>query len=224
MQSAGLPPVLRDLKDAFSKALDGDARGTFWNDLWAFTASRESISMPINSKEMSLPIWIHEKLKNGSMGGIGEQPEHHPSVCLTQESLTLRGMQFSVATNSLGNSYVAFKLKNESGKPWSAGSIQLIFYLPIAETMHGPFFVIKPYLPLSKVDAQFDPYRKFLFAAGKLVYEDCGDLLVCTLDEVWCHFAHTPYKSPENISKPCIHVLPLDRVCTISRYWYPSGH
>jgi hypothetical protein len=222
MQSAGLPPVLSDLKDTFSKTLDGDARGTFWNDLWAFTTSEEPISMPINSKRVPLPEWIDERLKNDFLGNIGAQ--HHPSVCLTHESLTLCGMQFSIVTNSLGNSYVVFKLKSESDKPWSAGSIQMIFYLPIAEMMHGPFLVIKPYLPLSRVDAQFDPYHKFLFAAGKLVYEDCGDLLICTLDEVWCHFAHTPYKSPENISKPCIHVLPLDRVCTISRYWYPSRH
>jgi hypothetical protein len=121
-------------------------------------------------------------------------------------------MQFSIATTSLSNSYVVFKAEPGSDEPWLAGSIQMIFYLPIDKMMHGPFFVIKPYLPLDEADSQFDPYRKFLIAAGQLVYEDCGDLLVRTLDTLSCHFAHTPYKSP-NISKQCIHVLPLDRVC-----------
>lgn len=88
----------------------------------------------------------------------------------------------------------------------------MIFHLQIKEETRGPFFAIKPYLPLNTVDIQFDPYRKFLFAAGQLVYEECSDVVVCVLDEVLCHFAHMPYRSPE-IHKPCIHVLPLDRVC-----------
>src|SRR6266702_576523 len=152
---------------------------------------------------------ICEKLTKGLLGSIATK--YYPSVCLTLESLTFCRMQFSIATNSLGNSYVVFKRKSGNDEPWSAGSIQMIFHLPIEETTHGPFFVIKPYLPLNTADAKFDPYRKFLFAAGQLVYDECGDLWVCTLGEVLCHFAHTPYKSPD-IPKQCIHVLPLDRV------------
>jgi hypothetical protein len=210
MQSLNLPPILSDLQLAFSKALDGDTRGTFWNDLWAFAPSPdEHFSMLAKSKEVPLPMWINEKITSGTLGGI--TTKHCPQVCLSQESLTFHGMQYSVATNSLGNSYVVFKRKTESDKYWSAGSIQMIFHLRIKEEMHGPFLIIKPYLPLNTVDMQFDPYRRFLFAAGQLVYEECGDLVVCMLDEVLCHFAHTPFRSPE-IPKPCIHVLPLDRV------------
>ena len=126
-------------------------------------------------------------------------------------------MKFSTATNSLGNSYVLFKKKMENGKSWSAGSIQMIFHLRIEEEsrMHRPFFAIKPYLPLNAADTQFNPYRKYLFAAGQLVYEEWGDIVVCLLDKVLCHFVHTPYRSKE-IPKPCIHVLPLDRVCASS--------
>ncbi len=88
----------------------------------------------------------------------------------------------------------------------------MIFYPPIEGTMHGPFFVTKPYLQLDTADAKLDPYCKFIFAAGQLIYEDCGDPVVVSLVEVICHFAHTPF-TPTNISKQCIHVLPLDRVC-----------
>ena len=211
MQSANLPPILSDLRLAFSKAFDGDMRGTFWNDLWAFTPGPdENFSMLAKSKEVQLPMWIEEKLRKGALGGIAAK--HCPQLCFSQESFTFRGMKFSVATNSLGNSYVVFKRKTESDKSWSAGSIQMIFHLRIEEEMHGPFFTIKPYLPLNAADTQFDPYRKYLFVAGQLVYEECGDLVVCVLDEVLCHFAHTPYRSPE-IPKPCVHALPLDRVC-----------
>ncbi len=207
-QTANLPPILSHLQRAFSKALESDSRGTFWNDLWAF-APEEQFTVLSKSKEAPLPVWIREKLTKGLLGSIAAK--YYPSVCLTLESLTFRGMQFSIATNSLGNSYVVFKRKSGNDEPWSAGSIQMIFHLPIEETTHGPFFVIKPYLPLNTADAKFDPYRKFLFAAGQLVYDECGDLWVCTLGEVLCHFAHTPYKSPD-IPKQCIHVLPLDRV------------
>ncbi|KAI9434615.1 hypothetical protein H4582DRAFT_1818464 [Lactarius indigo] len=211
MQSTTLPPILSDLQLAFSKALDGDTRGTFWNDLWAFSPSAdESFSVLERSKEVPLPRWIKERLAKGALGGIAAK--HYPQMCFSQDSLTSRGMQFSIAKNSLGNSYVVFKRKAESDKSWSAGSIQMIFHLQIEEEMHGPFFTIKPYLPLNTLDLKFDPYQIFLFAAGQLVYEECGDEVVCVLDEVLCHFAHTPYSSPE-IPKPCVHVLPLDRVC-----------
>jgi hypothetical protein len=226
MQSSNLPPILNDLQLAFSKALDGDTRGTFWNDLWAFDPSPEtpdkhsSSPMLAKSKQVPLPTWIDEGITSGALRGIATKPAKRcPPVCLSQESLTFRGMQFSIAANSLGNSYVVFKRKMESDSAdnhWSAGSIQMIFHLQIEEETHGPFFTIKPYLPLNAADAQFDPYRKFFFAAGQLVYEECGDLVVCILDEVLCHFAHTPYTGrSQEISKPCIHVLPLDRVCTL---------
>lgn len=216
MQSSNLPPILSDIQLAFAKAFDGDFRGTFWNDLWASDPSPDkdrTVTMLAKSKEVPLPAMIYKKIKSGTLRGI--TITHCPQVCLSQESLTFRGMQFSVATNSLGNSYVVFKRKLEidnADKYWSAGSIQMIFHLEIEKKIHGPFLAIKPYLPLSMVDAQFDPYRKFLFAAGQLVYEECGEPVVCMLDEVLCHFAHTPYTSHE-IPKQCVHVLPLDRVC-----------
>lgn len=206
MQSTEMPPVVSDLQRTFTKTLGGDVRGTLWNDLWAFT-SKDDFPVPTRSKKVPIPTWIRDKL---TMGYLEEIPaKHHPSEILTQESITFHGMQFTIPTNSLSNSYVVFKRSNE---PWSAGSIQMIFYLPLGEMMRGPFFVIKPYLPLDTEDAHFDPYRKFLVAAGQLFYEECGNLLVCPLNEVQCHFAHTPYNSP-NISKRCVHVLPLDRVC-----------
>jgi hypothetical protein len=208
MQSAELPPVIGDLQQAFTKTLDGDIRGTFWNDLWA-SAQEDGPSVPARSKKEPIPAWIHEELKRGFLEGIAAKD--HPSMWLTTESITFCGMQFSTVTNSLSNSYVVFKANPQSNEPWSAGSIQIIFYLQIKETTRGPFFIIKPYLPLNVEDSLFDPYRKFLLAAGQLVYEECDDLLVCAFDEVFCHFAHTPYQSPY-ISKQCIHVLPLDRV------------
>ena len=222
MQTANLPPILSHLPLAFSKALGSDTRGTFWNDLWAF-APEEQFAVLSKSKEAPLPAWIRKKLTKGDLRGIAARP-HCPSVCMTLESLTFSGMQFSTATNSLGNSYIVFSRRDGNGQPWLAGSIQMIFHLRIDETTHGPFFVVKPYLPLNAEDAQFDPYRKFLLAAGQLVYEECGDLLVCALEEVSCHFVHTPYNCP-NIPKPCIHVLPLDRVRAVflTRYWISTN-
>ncbi|KAH9027128.1 hypothetical protein EDB84DRAFT_1272817, partial [Lactarius hengduanensis] len=207
MQSADLPPVFYDLQAAFAKAFDAEARGTFWNDMWAFTSDCD---LPImkGATEIPLPTLVEEKLRDGLLDGV--PAAHFPSVCLMEESFAYRGMKFSVETNSPGNSFVVFKYKHY--QPWSAGSIQMILYLPVKGTTHGPFFVIKPYLPLNTADAQLDPYRKFIFAAGQLVYEDRGDLVVVSLDEVICHFAHTPF-TPTNISRRCVHVLPLDRVC-----------
>jgi hypothetical protein len=69
MQSTDLPPVVSDLKLAFSKSLNNNTHGTFWNNLWAFSPEGH-ISMPANLKEVPLPTWIHEKLKQGFLGQI----------------------------------------------------------------------------------------------------------------------------------------------------------
>ena len=207
MQSAYLPPVFHDLQAAFAKAFDDEARGTFWNDMWAF-ASDGDISPIGNTKEIPLPTLVEEELRDGLVEGVTEA--HLPSVCRMAESFAYHGMKYSVETNSPGNSFVIFKSRH--CQPWSAGSIQMILYLPIKDTTYGPFFVIKPYLPLNAADAQLDPYRKFIFAAGQLVYEDRGDPVLVSLNEVICHFTHTPFRST-NISSRCVHVLPLERVC-----------
>ena len=209
MQSADLPPVFHELQVAFAKAFESEARGTFWNDMWAF-APQGCHPMPGDKKEIPLPILIRERLSSGLLEGVPAAHYPGPLVCLTEESFAYRGMKFSVQANSPGNSYVIFKSPHD--QPWSAGCIQMILYLPIRGTTYGPFFVIKPYLPLNLADARFDPYRKFPSVAGKLVYEDCRDLVVASFNDVLCHFAHTPFMSM-NISRQCIHVLPLDRVC-----------
>ena len=207
MQSANLPPVFHDLQAAFAKAFDAEDRGTFWNDMWAFTPD-DDLSMISNSKEIPLPTLVEEKLRGGLLEGV--PAARCPSVCLTKESFTYHGMKYSVETNSPGNSFVVFKSGHY--QPWSAGSIQTILYLPTKDTTYGPFFVIEPYLPLNDADVQLDPYRKFIFTAGQLVYEDRGDPVVVSLKEVICHFAHTPFTST-SLSRRCVHVLPLDRVC-----------
>ncbi|KAF8273895.1 hypothetical protein EI94DRAFT_1696496 [Lactarius quietus] len=186
MQTENLPPILSELQLAFSKAFNSDMCGTFWNDLWAFTpGSDKGFSMAAKQKEVQLPLWIVERIQKGILGEIAAK--HCPQLCFSQESFIFCGMKFSVATNSLGNSYVVFKKKGESRESWSAGSIQMIFNLQIEDKMHEPFFAIKQYLPLDVADTQFDPYCKYLFAAGQ-------DSVVCKLDEVLCHFAHTPYR------------------------------
>ena len=207
MESTYLPPVFHDLQAAFAKAFDAEARGTFWNDMWAFTSDGDRSTIG-NTKEVPLPTFVEEELRGGLLEGV--PAALCPSVCLMEESFAYHGMKYSVETNSPGNSFVVFESRHY--QPWSAGSIQMILYLPIKGTAHGPFFVIKPYLPLNSADARLDPYRKFIFAAGQLVYEDRGDPVVVSLNSVICHFAHTPF-TPTNISRRCIHVLPLDRVC-----------
>ncbi|KAH8996076.1 hypothetical protein EDB86DRAFT_2829217 [Lactarius hatsudake] len=194
MQSADLPPVFHDLQAAFAKAFDAEAR-RHSGMMWAFTSD---FNLPIikGTTEIPLPTLVEEKLRVGLLDGV--LAAHFPSVCLMEESFTYCGMKFSVETNSPGNSFVVFKY--ERYQPWSAGSIQMILYLPIKGTTHGPFFVIKPYLPLNTADAQLNPYRKFIFAAGQLVYKDRGDPVVVSLDEVICHFTHTPF-TPTNISR-----------------------
>ena len=87
MQSANLPPILSNLRLAFSKAFDSDMCGTFWNDLWAFTPSPdECCSMLAKLKEVQLPMWIEEIFRKGALGGVAAKK--CPQQCFSQESFT----------------------------------------------------------------------------------------------------------------------------------------
>lgn len=83
MQSSNLPPILSDLQLAFSKAFDGDTRGTFWNDLWAFNTSRDKdLPMLAKSKEVPLPTEINEKITRGVLKELAAK--RCPQVCLSE--------------------------------------------------------------------------------------------------------------------------------------------
>jgi hypothetical protein len=127
---------------------------------------------------------------------------------------------FSSFNHIQQDSYVAVgqKIPND----WHAGRIREIF----SYTHDGPtqemagytetYFVVERFKELTDTDALHDPYRKQPFIAGRLFYDDAFDesLELIPLGGILCHVAYTPVRIV-SIKSPCIHVLPLDRVCYV---------
>ena len=94
--------------------------------MWAFS-SEEPFTVLSKSMEALIPVCVHEKLTNSFLRGISTK--HCPSVCSMLDSLIFHRMQFSIATNSLGNSYMVFKRKSRNDEPWSKGVAGLEFLI-----------------------------------------------------------------------------------------------
>ncbi|RPD67245.1 hypothetical protein L226DRAFT_452550 [Lentinus tigrinus ALCF2SS1-7] len=129
-------------------------------------------------------------------------------------SIQVHGVSFTSERDSSKDSNVVF---NPPGSDtWSAGRIQRIFSFSYRDNQHriveGTYLFIKPYESLSPADAEHDYYRKYRFVGGRLFYAQHGAGVIVTADHVVSHFARTPMRVPP-ISAPCMHVLPLDKVC-----------
>ena len=168
-----------------------------------------------------------------SGGGIDMQPESTRTALSWKRGIRLGvkhdqfgrwGATFSSFHRTKWDSYVAVGRKVPDD--WHAGRIVSIF----TYTHEGPmpklkghaetYFVVQKFKELTETDAIHDPYRRHP-VAGRLFYDMVEkDPELMPVNEILCHIAYTPLQSPQ-ITLPCIHVLPLDRVCT--SYWIFLG-
>lgn len=149
------------------------------------------------------------------------------------DKFSLRGVQYSTAGSRMRNSHVFFRLPpqvdaSESLAHPEPGQITDIFLhsqfgTPEArgETRsHKPsiYLCIRPYVPLRSESSDLSDvdksYRQFGFAGGFLSERALGAPIVADYSSIISHVAVTPMKI-----RGCevLHVLPMDRVSSISQ-------
>ena len=235
----GLDSSLEKLVTAFTQHFGSKGMGTLMNDMRAFESSPQTVDQhqPRAEKQLDRPIskllQAYEERKvqqgtgiyglrnenaNSALAGTNMQPWRQAvRLGIKHDKFSRYGVSFSTHNCVQQDSYVAVGRKIPDD--WHACRILSIF----TYTHQGPtpelvdhtetYFVVQKYEELMQVDATHDPYRKHPFIAGRLYYDKVKkDPELVTPGEILCHFAYTPFEHPE-IASPCIHALPLDRVC-----------
>ncbi|KAI0323541.1 hypothetical protein GY45DRAFT_1264393 [Cubamyces sp. BRFM 1775] len=160
---------------------------------------------------------------------LGKLPLPRPATSCS--AVRISGVYYKPRSRSTGDSNVLFRHPSlaATSRP---GRIDRIFI----HTRRGPdrqdlvetFLVVRPLKELDRVDAALDPYRKYPQVGGRLYYQAYEEAaLVLRTEDVLCHFAQTTMEhlvvrapgadNPREtyvcrISRPCVHVRPLDRV------------
>lgn len=208
--------------------------GTLMSDMRSFESAPQSMDQhqPNAAKLLDRPIcellqvYEERKAQQGTgIRGLSNSPLAGTDVQswrqvvrlgIKHDKLSRYGVSFSTINRVPQDSYVAVGRKVPDD--WHAGRILSIF----TYTHKGPtpelvghtetYFVVQKYEELTQMDAMHDPYRRLPFIGGRLYYDKVKDPELVTPEEILCHFARTPFEHPD-IASPCIHALPLDRVC-----------
>lgn len=219
--------ILRELRGPFQTYFGRDFRGSLVSDLLSVEAQESSTEPARWEKDLSITVLqndlyecLAKRLNYDSAPMIFSTVRGSPTVTLlnprVQDHRIVRakGVVFSVADQSVGNSLVIFR--PTVNEPCRAGQIQRIFVhsrpTPNQTTMLEFFFVVKAFIALTEEEATRDPYRKFPLVDVKLYRDTLGpSSYVTKTTDIVSHFACYPYRG-EGFMNGYQVVLSLDRV------------
>lgn len=218
---AMLPAALHSLVNLFSQKFKPSTQGTLVADAISFASGIDDGELAEEGsddelvgkdKRIELPQSSSKALKKWLRKQSGEIHDITlPLLALQEKSLVYRGASYKPKHISTRDSHVAVGTTHS----WRSAQIQSIFtftyYISGKERMQT-CLIIKRSTELEKEDARFDHYRTFA-TAGRICYSQEGPgEEVISPTELLCHVARTPGVC-SRITKPHVHVLPLDRVC-----------
>lgn len=205
MQSE-LPAEVLDLQTRFLNVFGPDYVGVALNDLWS--AEGDDVQYPNMHKRKSLDKETWGLLKRWFADNGGEN--HARQTVLFQRSVKRWNMKYSAHAGRIhvGDSNVVWGDLQTDG--WHAGRIKSIFVWP--GNTPQVFLVIDELTTLANTKRNKHLWQRYKsFAAGRIFEEKVSHRRVLRLDEVGCHSAVTPFTFS---NRPCLHILPLERVST----------
>ncbi|RDX39689.1 hypothetical protein OH76DRAFT_1367271 [Lentinus brumalis] len=138
-----------------------------------------------------------------------------PHAAIRVPKLFISGVFYHSCRSAPRNSNILFT--HPASAEVRAGFIKDIFVhsrpsLGGTSTVEETYLAVSGYVELSPTDLAQDKFRKFPIAGGRLVYARTDPrVYIVRPSQIVCHFAKTKLQVT-NITAPCIHVLPLDRV------------
>ncbi|TFY82685.1 hypothetical protein EWM64_g1325 [Hericium alpestre] len=209
-RSANFRPLMQDpiVRETVIELVEGykafsteDRRGTRVQDTLDTT---QSFSLPTTAKEGDLEDETYEAffkaaevIRPGSTfvetARKMEGQRFLSRRCLFSPTVFIKGVTYKTYKKSPKDSNVIFRLQDGVEK---AGRME-----------------VRTLSDLSKDDAACDNYRRFPFGTGRLYYDYYSAEFVVRATDIVCHFAKTAMVMP-TISRPCVHVLPLDTMVT----------
>lgn len=214
---ASLPAYLVSLATIYEKCFESsDTRGTRITDVLAWeTAAENSLTEKVDWSDQgqltALDTQTFKALSHAVKLLTPEVPLRLSPHVHDWKRVEWRDFTFTTQNCAFSDSQVVF----DTGKGWSAGCIDRIFSARwIADGSHhySTFAQVKEYSPLSQQDSQFDNYRDFGFAGGRLFYNHFEkEPIVLPLAQLSSHFGFSIQSVP-SITTEIFHALPLNKV------------
>lgn len=207
-----MPEGTAEVRRSFIETFDDDRRGTLINDVMSF--DRDVITYQNSTRLSDLDDQLYGLLKS-------RHDLDYPSRrVFAQHNFWRLGAQYSARKWSKGESFVV--VGSYPSGPWSPAQITDIFVLPSQGVPEGEarlFVAVTKFRSLADTDIARDPYRAQdrAHGVGLLSYVEREDKILLDVQDIVCHFAHTPMDI-EHIATHCMHVLPLYRVSGLSTW------
>lgn len=207
-----LPTPLHGLVGQFHKNFSSDTRGTRLSDIYTEEerfGALENSKVWTASEVTRLDREDHQLLKNWFAQNCPN--ESAPRNVAPRKDVYHFGQRFTAQHYSTNDSQVIFRSQGDN--QWAAGSIIDIFS---QVTVGGPalrtWAVIQPYEDIPPAEEEYDHYREWPVAGGRLYRNSWAHRAVLVdLKDIQCHFASLVLQV-EGIPSSCRLVLPLNKV------------
>ena len=231
-----IKPHIEELATAFETFASSDKQRTHIHSALSCIISDEMIGQPRQGlhREQALQPDIYTALLsylNHEIGTAafasyhGERRENQyflsPQGILCSH-VKIQGVKYQPDHISPGNANIVF---SSPGSSTSALAKIIEIFLHTRRDLTGvmveeTFLAVQELLHLSNSEGHHDIFRQYSAFGGILYYADYSMVIqVFHPKDLICHFAKTPMEV-QSISRPCFHVLPLDRV-SYHIYHYP---
>jgi hypothetical protein len=251
LSSDNVPPALTALLPFVKSAVTPDTRGSLMSDLAVFGAQTEPTlvfnekQQKVLSREAYTALMTRITSDSDLCEGISfvadnlglldpEQRVLSPYAQILQ-SVTSRGVRFTPFSRHVGDSQVLYRASHLQGR-LAMGKITEIF---VHRRITGAnahrdqvFALVKQFGSLSSEDKKHDVFCRFKHLRISIVRTDTtmDPPVAVPMNDIIAHFAACPFKD-DNISTPCMAVVPLDRVSDLHFVSpqrlvivYPSDH
>jgi hypothetical protein len=223
--NSSIQPHMADLVTAFEAFLSQDKQGTQIRNVLTSVISDDMIGQCKNLQMeqildpaiyAALIDHLNQEANTALFAAYGGQKMHNQMFLSPFgrqcTHIKIKGIKYEANYVHSGNSNVAFVLSS-SGPP-TPGWIKEIFLHKKNNTdTLETFIAVQELEPLSFLDVQHDSFRKYASIAGVLYYEEyIKTIKIIRPKDIFCHITKLSLDVP-GINKPCLHVLPLNRVC-----------
>ena len=145
--------------------------------------------------------------------------KHHQKVD-TYKKITIGGVPYQTRLSAIRDCHITFESRNEI---W-CGCIDQILLPGGISDIQSVLLSVETFAPLSQQDQEKDPYRLWGFSGGELLYENFLDSpSVIAPTQILGHIVKTSVGKVFGIDRPCVHILPLDEVCTAIFFFFSPG-
>ncbi|KAG2102169.1 hypothetical protein BD769DRAFT_1367629, partial [Suillus cothurnatus] len=234
LSSDKVPSVLAALLPFIKSAIDSDTRGSLMSDLAVFGAQVEPAVVFIEKQQKLLSTDAYAAL----LTRVTSDPDLHYGISFAAHnsgllrrkqrilspfaqmlpSITSRGIRFTPFSRHAGDSQVLYRSSHLQGR-LAMGRIVEIFVHRRIIGAHAhrdqAFALVKQFGSLAPEDKKHDVFHRFKHLRISIVRTATSDLPEAVpMQDIVAHFAACPFKD-DNISTPCMAVVPLDRVSDV---------